>query len=72
MVIYRKFFPTIKTITGFNGSEALDHKLSNLTTNIFVLYPFISVQKEFGYSDVTFLNSNSGRVTQLLNSLKTV
>ena len=65
MVIYKKFFPNIMSISGFNGNEALDHKLSNLTSNTFVIHPFISVQKEFGYSDVTFFNGKAGRVTQL-------
>lgn len=68
MIIYKKFFSKIMSVSNFKNIDALDHKLSDLTSNIFVLYPFISIQKEFGYSDVTFLNSYPGRVTQLFET----
>jgi len=60
-VIYRRFFKTI-TASNFEDSDIADQKISLLTENKFVIYPFISIQKEFGYSDVTPLNNNTGRV----------
>lgn len=51
----------------FGNSDAADHKIGSLTTNKFFIYPFISVQKEFGYSDATLINNNEGRVTELFS-----
>ena len=58
---------------------ALDFKISELSDKIFVMHPFISVQKEFGYSDVTSKNAEEGYVESLfagssrkLNMLKRV
>lgn len=44
---------------------ALDFKISELSDSIFVIHPFISVQKEFGYSDVTSKNAEEGYVENL-------
>lgn len=67
MIIYRRFFEAILGIDFGDGSHFTDHdsldlKLSALTVNKFFLFPFISVQREFGYSDVTLLNNEKGRV----------
>ncbi|MRG46983.1 hypothetical protein GFS24_17810 [Chitinophaga sp. SYP-B3965] len=63
-VIYSKFFNAILDAT-FEPTDAADYKLSELTGNKFLLYPFISIQREFGYSDVTEKNNLPGYVTQV-------
>lgn len=59
--------------------DVADRKIADLTPNKFLIYPFISIQKEFGYSDVTIKNNKEGYVTQIfekasmvLNSLNRV
>lgn len=63
-VIFQKFYQTI-----FNASFAefdqADFRISDLTEKKFVIYPFISVQKDFGYSDVTSRNDRERRVERL-------
>jgi len=66
-IIFRKFFNTILN-TNFKDEDIPDFKLSGLTNNKFVIYPFISTQKEFGYSDVTSKNNTPGYVTQLFEN----
>lgn len=61
-IIYKRFFSKILTAE-FNENDTLDDFLSNLTTNKIVLYPFISIQKEFGYSDITTSNNIEGNIT---------
>ena len=39
--------------------------LSHILNNIFVIWTFISIQKEFGYSDITSSNSIPNRVSYL-------
>jgi len=63
-VIFKKFFPEILS-AHFGEYDVADHKISSLTDKKFVVHPFISIQKEFGYSDVTVINNNTGRVEQL-------
>lgn len=46
----------------------LDIMLSFLAKNKFVIYPYISIQKEFGYSDATDINNESGRVTRFFEN----
>lgn len=74
-VIYKRFFETLLTAL-FSDTDAADMKISQLTENKYFIYPFVSIQKEFGYSDVTPLNNNKGRVDALFdrasNSVKFV
>lgn len=65
-VLFRKFFKTILK-ADFANNDAADYKISSLTTNKLFIYPFISTQKEFGYSDVTLKNNVKGRVAELFN-----
>ncbi len=65
-VLFRKFFKTILE-ADFGNNDAADYKISSLTTKKFFIHPFISTQKEFGYSDVTLKNNVKGRVTKLFN-----
>lgn len=41
----------------YTEETVTDICLSNICSNIFVMWPFLSVQKEFGYSDVTSFNN---------------
>lgn len=66
-VIYRKFFKTILA-TKMKDGQAADYLISDLTQNILVISPFISTQKEFGYSDVTTKNNDDGRVNKIFRS----
>lgn len=62
-IVFRRAYNTIlaaKTTDGYT----LDVMLSHLLKNKFVIYPYISIQKEFGYSDATTINNEAGRVTR--------
>ncbi len=60
VVLFRNSFRTILD-SKFGEKDVTDEFLSLLLTNKMVLYPFISIQKEFGYSDVTYSNNTKGR-----------
>lgn len=60
-IIFRKFFQKILH-ADFENINAADLKLCELTENKFFVYPFLSTQKEFGYSDVTNSNNQKGKV----------
>ena len=60
-VVFRKFFEKILD-ADFENINAADLKLCELTENKFFIYPFLSIQKEFGYSDVTNGNNVKGIV----------
>lgn len=63
-IIFRKFFDAI-----MNGpvepNMPADFKISCLSDKKFFIHPFVSIQKEFGYSDVTPNNNTEGRVSSL-------
>ena len=63
-VVYRRFYEKVLACTS-NAEYVTDIHLSFLAKNKFVIYPYISVQKEFGYSDVTSQNNEIGRVDRL-------
>lgn len=60
-IIFRKFFQKILD-ANFETVNAADLKLCALTENKFFIYPFLSIQKEFGYSDVTPGNNVQGYI----------
>ncbi|UKJ07494.1 hypothetical protein [Solitalea lacus] len=64
LVIYKKFFQTILD-EKFTNEDTADGKFSEMTSNKMTLYPFISIQKDFGYSDVTKSNQAFGNVAKL-------
>lgn len=64
-VIFRKFYQKILDVKDFGEHDDADYKISDLTDKKFVIHPFISIQKEFGYSDVTLKNRELGRVENL-------
>lgn len=61
------FKPLFETIIGydFKNSDTADVLLSRIVTEKYVMYPFISIQKDFGYSDVT--SANNEKVTQIVD-----
>ncbi len=63
-VIFRRFFKAIIETQFINSNDA-DIIISDIATNKFLIYPFISTQKEFGYSDVTVKNNTFGYVENL-------
>jgi len=58
LIVFKKFFPIILN-HDFDARMKVDHVLSALTIHKMVLFPFISVQKYFGYSDVTDYNNEN-------------
>lgn len=63
IVVYRKFYHTILEYD-FREYDTADGVISALA-NSMTLYPFISMQKDFGYSDVTRSNDeNSGMIVR--------
>lgn len=52
MVIFRSFFDKILNAQ-FAEDDCADWKIAGLSNKKLVIYPFISVQKDFGYSDVS-------------------
>lgn len=56
-VVYAKFYEKILNFTLLDGG-VFDMALGGLSENIFCIYPTISYQKNFGYSDVTEKNNN--------------
>lgn len=55
IVIYSSAFDTILSYE-FQENDTADGVLSKIIHNKMVIYPFISEQKDFGYSDVTLGN----------------
>jgi len=67
IIIFKKFFLDILR-ADFNEFDAADLKMSILTNKFFFIYPFISIQKEFGYSDATIANNAKGRIDEMFKS----
>lgn len=66
VVMFRRFYETFLNME-ITSSHTVDWAISTMTENKMVLFPFISIQKEFGYSDATQKNNNDGRVTFLFD-----
>ncbi|MDQ0968481.1 methylmalonyl-CoA mutase cobalamin-binding subunit [Flavobacterium sp. W4I14] len=67
IVLYKKIFKKILNYK-FKDDDVADLVLANLTSHKMVLYPFISRQKDFGYSDITTLhNEQPGLVQNMFN-----
>jgi len=63
IVMYRKFFQPLLQ-ESFDDTVTADDKISEMTSHKMVLHPFMSVQRDFGYSDVTQSNKIPGRITR--------
>lgn len=67
IVVYASLFDKILSYE-FKEEDVADEVISVLATNKMVIYPFISEQKDFGYSDVTQNNDeNKGLIRSLFN-----
>lgn len=65
IVVYAKFFQAILDYT-FKDTDTTDGVLSVLTSHKMLLCPFISTQKDFGYSDITWIhNQQKGLVSKM-------
>lgn len=62
-IVFSKFYSTILE-SDVKGSKVLDLYLSTLSDDILVMSPYISLQHEFGYSDVTKKNNVQGFVDE--------
>lgn len=69
-IIYSRFYDTILDAE-FGPIDVADIKLSELSCKKLVIHPFISIQKEFGYSDITIKNNKAGYVRKLFKSSST-
>ncbi|NII83145.1 glycosyl transferase [Pedobacter sp. SG908] len=58
MIIYKDFFKKFLAMP-IDPDLTVDFAISNVTNHIMVTYPFISIQKEFGYSDATHHNNEN-------------
>jgi len=56
LVLYRPLFAKILAVD-FRSTDTVDGMFSEITSHKMVIYPFISVQIDFGYSDVTEKNN---------------
>ncbi|AQW97164.1 hypothetical protein [Elizabethkingia anophelis] len=65
-VIYNTLFNKILA-TDFGDLDAADQKITFLSSDKILMYPFISTQKEFGYSDVTNENDKTNRIEKLFD-----
>ncbi len=64
IVLYRPIFRKILDYR-FKDTDTADGVLSEITSHKMVIYPFISIQHDFGYSDVTSSNDEiSGKITE--------
>lgn len=57
LVLYSTFYDVILNDINFSVGMTIDNTLARFTKNKFILVPFISKQKVFGYSDVTLHNN---------------
>lgn len=64
IVIYKKIYTKILEIE-FNETDTADDLLSAMSVHKMVLFPFISVQKDFGYSDITKIDSERGDLSKI-------
>jgi GR25 family glycosyltransferase involved in LPS biosynthesis len=65
VVIYKKFFQQILD-EPYDEKIIADLAYSRMTSNKMVLYPFVSTQKDFGYSDITIAHQeNKNLVTNM-------
>lgn len=63
-VIFKQFYQTLLDAP-FGYDDVADLTISKLSSKILVVHPFFSVQREFGYSDVTIKNADAGHVGKL-------
>ncbi|WP_223583898.1 hypothetical protein [Sphingobacterium sp. GVS05A] len=62
-VMFQRFYDIFLNLR-LNSHDNIDLSMSSVSTNIYCMYPFISVQREFGYSDITKKNEKLGVVDE--------
>lgn len=67
IVIYNRFYDRLLEVE-YDDNVVADIKISNITDKKWMIYPYISIQTEFGYSDVTNKNNGLGVVQNLFKS----
>lgn len=70
-VIFRRCYEKILQ-AGTSEGYAVDIQLSYLAKRKYVMAPYISLQREFGYSDATSMNEEDGRVTMFFNKMQSL
>lgn len=66
VVIFKRFYKKLQENLD-RVTESADINISKIAEQKLVIYPFISIQKEFGYSDATSFNSIDGYVTGIFS-----
>jgi len=61
--MYRKFFQRLLQ-EPYDDTVTADDKISEMTSHKMVLHPFMSVQHDFCYSDITESNKIPGKITR--------
>lgn len=67
VIVFKRFYNRLLECGKDKQDVVTDYFISSISGNIFVMYPFISIQKEFGYSDVTSFNNKKGYVDGLFH-----
>lgn len=70
-IIYKHFYQRILDVE-FTEKDAIDRFLSILTSNKMVLYPFVSIQKDFGYSDATLEKFRDNTISEYFKKSETI
>lgn len=63
IVLYRKFFQKILD-EPYDDTIIADIKLSEMTSHKMILFPFVSLQHDFGYSDITSIHNEQKGLVQ--------
>lgn len=69
MIVFREFFQKFLAMP-IEDCLSVDMAISYATNHLMVIYPFISIQREFGYSDVTDFNNKAGYVEAIFEASK--
>lgn len=64
MVVFHEAFDTILNTQFDANKDVADEFLSKILSNKLVLYPFVSLQKDTGHSDVTLSNNRKGTISR--------
>ena len=68
VIVFSRCYDKILCSNWEEENVVTDFHISSCSENIFVMYPFISMQRDFGYSDVTSFNNKEGYVKGLFDS----
>lgn len=63
-IFFKKFFKPFLDL-GLDGFDAGDYRIAAFTDKKWIIYPYISTQRDYGYSDVTLKNNTPERQEKL-------